>query len=158
MRILFLFFFTGISFGQQLHRQMLSANGQSATTSQGVKVSQTIGQQSTTGTAVHGAMIVSQGFQQGKSAIAAVKPLPENKTTVYPNPFNDQVNFRMTHPVEGKILVSLFDVQGRLLMHQEKEAQDQLLAISNLNLPAGEYFVKLEGSNYVYSTAILKSK
>jgi hypothetical protein len=64
----------------------------------------------------------------------------------------------MTHPVEGKILVSLFDVQGRLLMHQETEAQDQRLTISNLNLPAGEYFVKLEGSNYVYSTAILKSK
>ncbi len=158
MRMLFLFFVTGISFGQQLHRQMLSANGQVASTSKGVKVSQSIGQQSTTGTAVQGKMIVSQGFQQSKSSIAAIKSLPENKTTVYPNPFSDYINFRMSNPVEGKIKFSLFDVQGRLLVYQEKEAQDQELTVSNLNLPAGEYFVKLEGSNYVYSTAILKSK
>lgn len=158
MRMLFVFFFTGISFGQQLHRQMLSASGQVATTSKGVKVSQTIGQQSTTGTAVQGTMIVSQGFQQSKSAIAAVKPLPENKTTVYPNPFTDYLNFRMSSPVEGTITFSLFDVQGRLLVYQEREALDQVLTISNLNLPAGEYFVKLEGRNYLFSTAILKSK
>jgi hypothetical protein len=158
MKILFLFFFTGVSFGQQLHRQMLSANGQVATTPKGVKVSQTIGQQSTTGTAVYGKMIVSQGFQQSKSAAAAVKALPENKTIVYPNPFTDQVNFRMTKPVEGKILFSLFDVQGRLLIYLEKEAIEHLLTIPNLNLPAGKYFVKLEGSNYLYFTAILKYK
>jgi hypothetical protein len=115
-------------------------------------------QQSTIGTSVNGKMIVSQGFQQSKSSSAApLKPI-ENKTTVFPNPITDQVNFKMDHPVPGKISFSLFDIHGRLLEHQEKEAPNQLLTINNLMLAAGEYFVKLEGTNYSFGTAILKSK
>ena len=157
MRFLFLFFFTGIAFGQQLHRQMLSARGKVATTSKGIVVSQTFAQQSTIGTSIKGKMIVSQDFQQSKSSSAVPKKPIENKTTVFPNPITDQVNFKMDHPVPGKIYFSLFDIHGRLLEHQEKEAPDQPLTINNLMLDAGEYFVKLEGPNYSFGTAILKS-
>ncbi len=159
MRILILFFFTGITFGQQLHRQMLSASGQVVTTPKGIKVSQTIAQQSATGTSIKKGVFVSQGFQQSnRKAAVALNEMPFNETTVFPNPISDYINFKMTIPVEGKIAFSLFDVQGKRIVYQEKEAIDQVLTITNLALAAGKYFVKLEGNKYSFRTTILKSK
>jgi len=155
MRILILFFFTGITFGQKLHHQTLSANGQVATTISGIRVSQSIGQQSTTGTSIKNNLIVSQGFQQNN---INSKVFSSNHTIVYPNPITDFVNFKMTTAVKGKISFLLFDVQGKLIFQKEKEADGLILSITNLALPAGKYFIKLEGENYSFKTSILKSK
>jgi hypothetical protein len=145
-------------FGQQLHHHMLSAQGKSATTNKGIKVTQTIAQQSSIGTSSKVKVIVSRGFQQSK--ISNVQPIVNDAITtlVYPNPIEDIVNFKFSSPVNGKIAVSIYDIHGRLLVFQEKEAENNLLTINNLLLAAGEYFVKLDGERYSFSTTILKSK
>jgi hypothetical protein len=145
-------------FGQQLHHHMLSAQGKSATTNKGIKVTQTIAQQSSIGTSSKGKVIVSSGFQQSK--ISNVQPIVNDAITtlVYPNPIEDIINFKFSSPVNGKIAVSIYDIHGRLLVFQEKEAENNLLTINNLLLAAGEYFVKLDGERYSFSTTILKSK
>ncbi len=158
MKVVFLFFFCSLMYGQKLHHQMLSAQGGVATTSKGVKVTQTIAQQGAIGTAATKKVILGQGFQQSK--ISNVQPIANDAITtlVYPNPVVDFVNFKFSLPVDGKIAVSIFDIHGRLLLFQEKEASDNILTINNLLLAAGEYFVKLDGNRYSFSTTILKSK
>lgn len=158
MKNIVVFLFCSVMYGQQLHHQMLSAQGGVATTSKGVKVSQTIAQQATIGTSVGKKAVVSQGFQQSKVSKIAIVKNDAIATLVYPNPVEDMVNFKFSAPVEGKIAVSIFDIHGRLLLFQEKEAESNVLTITNLLLAAGEYFVKLDGNKYSFATTILKSK
>lgn len=158
MKVVLLFFCCSLMYGQKLHHQMLSAQGGVATTSKGLKVSQTIAQQGATGTSVTKKVVLSQGFQQSKISNAAIAQIDAIATLVYPNPVVDEVNFKFSAPVNGKIAVSIFDIHGRLLLFQEKEAVDNILTLNNLLLAAGEYFVKLDGNKYSFSTTILKSK
>ena len=158
MKVVVLFFFCSLMYGQQLHHHMLSAQGGVTTTSTGIKVTSTIAQQVAVGTFSSKSGIVSQGFQQSK--ISNIAPLPTDliATLVYPNPIVDVVNFKLSKPVDGKIAVSFFDANGRLVHFQERELINNTITITNLMLSAGQYFVKLEGNNYSFGTAILISK
>nr|WP_314866922.1 T9SS type A sorting domain-containing protein [uncultured Flavobacterium sp.] len=157
MKVVILFFFCSLVYGQKIHHQMVSAQGGVATTSKGVKVSQTIAQQGAIGTSTTKKLVLSQGFQQSKISNLAISQVDAIATMVYPNPVIDVVNFKFSAPINGKIIVSIFDIHGRLLLFQEKEAVNNILTINNLLLAAGEYFVKLDGNRYSFATTILKS-
>jgi hypothetical protein len=59
---------------------------------------------------------VSNTIQSETSAVAASSQLgPELKVKAYPNPFNDQVNFRFTPTKSGVAKMELFDMTGRRL-------------------------------------------
>ena len=66
MKVVVLFFFCSLMYGQKLHHHMLSAQGGVATTSTGIKVSHTIAQQGVIGTSSTKKVILGQGFQQSK--------------------------------------------------------------------------------------------
>jgi len=136
---------------------MLSSQG-TTTTAGGYKVSQTIGQQGATGNFRSSDVIVGQGFQQSNNMKIVKAPVITVSTTTYPNPFINQINFEFSSVVSGPIKFSLYDIMGRLVAYQEKEAIDTILTINELTLTEGEYFVKLSSKNYNYSTNLLKSK
>lgn len=136
---------------------MLSSQGTSSTTS-GIKVSQTIGQQSVIGNYRGSEVIVGQGFQQSRIMKKVKAPVISIVTKAYPNPFIDQINFEFSSVVSGPIKFSLYDVMGRLVTFQEKAATGTILTIDELTLAEGEYFVKLSAKNYNYSTNLLKTK
>ena len=119
--VVILFFLCSIGYSQKLHHHTLAAQGGVSATSTGVKVSQTIAQQGAIGTSISSKVILGQGFQQSKISKSA--PIKTNliSTLVYPNPIVDVVNFKLSQPVEGKIAVSIFDINGRLVLFQEKE-------------------------------------
>ena len=145
------------SFSQSLHHQMLSSQGKSITVG-GLKVSQTIGQQSVIGNYRGTEVMVGQGFQQSRLMKSVKAPVITVFTTTYPNPFIDHINFEFSSVVSGPIKFSLYDVMGRLVAFQEKPATDTILTISDLSLAQGEYFVKLSAKNYNYSTNLLKTQ
>jgi len=136
---------------------MLSSQGKSITVG-GLKVSQTIGQQSVIGNYRGTEVMVGQGFQQSRLMKSVKPPVITVVTTTYPNPFIDHINFEFSSVVSGPIKFSLFDVMGRLVASQEKPATDLILTISELSLAQGEYFVKLSAKNYNYSTNLLKTQ
>ena len=158
MKVVVLFFFCSLMYGQKLHHHMLSAHGGVATTPTGIKVTHTIAQQGVSGTSTTKKVILGQGFQQSK--ISNIQRIANDAITtlVYPNPVVDIVNFKFSAPVTGKIAISIFDIHGRLILFQEKEAIDTTLTISNLLIASGEYVVKLDGNRYSFTTTILKSK
>ena len=157
MKIILFLLVAFSGFSQSLHHPMLSSQGKSITVG-GLKVSQTIGQQSVIGNYRGTEVMVGQGFQQSRLMKSVKPPVITVVTTTYPNPFIDHINFEFSSVVSGPIKFSLFDVMGRLVASQEKPATDLILTISELSLAQGEYFVKLSAKNYNYSTNLLKTQ
>ena len=102
---------------------------------------------------------VGQGFQQSLLSKTGTSSLvDEILTTTYPNPFVDQINFQFSKPVSGLITITIFDLLGRLVFKEQKEASQNILTLDNLQFSQNEYLVKLSASNYNYATQIIQSK
>ena len=144
------------SYSQDLHHQMLSSQGKRTILSNGMLVSQTIGQQSVIGNHTNG-VTVGQGFQQSHWA----KHLKSNTsvniaTTTYPNPFITTVNFQFSQPIKETIEIAVFDIRGRLIFQDKKRASDSVLTVELPQLASSNYLVRLTAPYYTYYSQILK--
>lgn len=155
-----LLFFTIAFHGQVLHHQMLSSQGQTLRTSSGIVIKQIIGQQSINGTSSDKKIVVMQGFQQSLWAryIESNKnnTFDHIKTTTYPNPFTETINFQFSKQPPDLISVVVFDVSGRLVYEQRQRAINSILTIDLSRLPISAYLVRLSSTNYNYYTKIIK--
>jgi hypothetical protein len=153
--IIFLFFISKVVVAQQLHHEMISAQGGSVTTTNGQFVRYTVGQQSVTGTSSNG-YVVQQGFQQSNWG----KILEQNTisiiTTVYPNPFVNEVNFSFSTSPGEKISAYVFDVLGRLVYSEDIKNENNSIKLSLVHLSTAEYLVKLTSEKFVHSAKIIK--
>lgn len=147
------------SFSQNLQRQMISTQGNTITIANGMYVSQSIGQQSITGTSQKNKFTISQGYQQSfwnnyvktnEASVISVK--------TYPNPFFDTLNFQFSQPINANIQITLFDITGRIVFQETKKANKTMLSILNLNLPSATYLVHLTSEKWNYYTQIIQSK
>jgi len=146
--------------GQVLHHQMISSQGLSSKTPQGLIIRQTVGQQSLTGTSGNKEFVLMQGFQQslwGKYiASNNLETIGGIKTTTYPNPFTDAINFQFSKPVIDEISITVFDILGRMIYEQNKKAVNDILTIDLATLPTSEYLIRLSTTNLNYYTKIIK--
>ena len=155
-----LLLFTITFHGQTLHHQMLSSQGLSTKTTNGLLVKQTVGQQGITGSSTNKDYVVIQGYQQSLWA----KYIASNKidaveginAIAYPNPFTQTINFQFSKPVADDITVSIFDILGRLVYEQKKKINNTILTIDLGSLPTSEYLVRLYTNNLNYYTKIIK--
>lgn len=144
------------SYSQDLHHQMLSSQGKNTILSNGMLVSQTIGQQSAIGNHTNG-VTVGQGFQQSHWAKYVKSNTSVNiATTTYPNPFITTVNFQFSQPIKETIEIAVFDVRGRLIFQDKKRATDSVLTVELQQLASSNYLVRLTAPNYTYYSQILK--
>lgn len=142
---------------QELHHQMLSAQGASKELSNGMYVSQTVGQQSVIGNFTKDGKTYGQGYQQSVWSNYISTNANNTITTVtYPNPFVSTINFQFSQAIKEPISVSVFDIRGRLICNQEKQASGNTLTIDLPNLASSNYLVRLSSPNYTYYTQILK--
>lgn len=159
MKYLFLLFSFTFQ-GQVLHHQMISSQGLSGKTTNGLILHQTIGQQSVTGTSITNNYVVMQGFQQsfwGQYLASNVIDSNEDiKTTTYPNPFTQTIHFQFSKPVTDAISIYIFDVLGRLIYEQNIKAVNDILSIDLSWLPTSEYLIRLRTESLNYYTKIIK--
>ncbi|WP_396170141.1 T9SS type A sorting domain-containing protein [Flavobacterium sp.] len=156
MKYLILLFISGSIFGQDLHHQMISAQGKSVEIANGMLVSQSIGQQSAIGNYKNG-YTVGQGFQQSNWKKYVNNNITTNISTItYPNPFVATINFQFSVPIKDKIQIEVFDIRGRLVFKDEKMASETLLTIDLAQLPSSNYLTRLTAPNYTYYSQILK--
>jgi len=142
---------------QQLHHQMLSSQGTSKNLSNGMYVSQSIGQQSVIGNTTVAGYTYGQGFQQSTwSKYISTSSNTSITTITYPNPFVNTVNFQFSQAINDNITVSIFDIRGRLVYNEEKKTAGTILTIELPNMASSNYLVRLSSSNYTYYTQILK--
>jgi hypothetical protein len=158
MRIFFTLFLVFISkflIAQQLHHEMISAQGGSVITQNGQQVRYTVGQQSVTGTSSNG-YVVQQGFQQSNWGKILEQNTISITTTVYPNPFVNEINFSFSTSPGEKISAYVFDVLGRLVYSEEVKNENNSISLSLLHLSTAEYLVKLTSEKFVHSAKIIK--
>lgn len=153
-----LIFFTVTFHGQVLHHQMLSSQGTFKKLSDSIAITQTIGQQSLTGTSNNN-YLVMQGFQQsfwGK--YIATNIISENaiKTTIYPNPFSTVINIQFSKPITDLINLTIYDIRGVKILEENKKATEAILTVDLSFLPASVYLVRLRSLNLNYYTKIIK--
>ena len=154
--ILLLFFICLSVRGQSLQRQMISAQGKSTLLTNGMWVSQTIGQQSAIGNHSNG-FTVGQGFQQSKwEKYVSNNIIKSISTITYPNPFVSSVNFKFSQPISDKIQISVFDIRGRIVFQEQKYASETVLNINLSTLASSNYLVRLTASNFIYYSQIIK--
>lgn len=160
IKIFFFLAFCTCSFinGQTLHHQMLGAQGSAAKLESGYYVSQSIGQQSSTGNSFNTNYRIIQGFQQSAWAkLIAETVLPGKQTiTVYPNPFVDMVGLYFGEPIEGAMQVLIFDTSGMLVVERNLELLNNSLQLPLSFLPPGIYLVHLRQKGFTSYVKILK--
>lgn len=151
-----LLFFSFNFFAQDLHHQMISSQGANKTTSSGLIVKQTVGQQTVSGN-IKGEIIVQQGFQQSYWEDHIIESnTSEIIVSAYPNPFTDVINFQFSEFPGVAIEANLFDINGRLVFRKSLMVVDNLLSINLLDLPHAEYLVLLSNEKINYFTKIIK--
>lgn len=159
-KFLIILFFSFSVKAQELHHQMLSAQGSCyKLLPSRMLVKQTIGQQSISGNYKINNLVINQGYQQSRNRRQNSLFIAEHiRTTTYPNPISDVVNFEFSSKINGLIKVFFFDLLGKVVFYQEKKATENVLTIDNIYLSEGKYIIKLMGENYNYSTKIIKLK
>ena len=156
MKFLLLFFSSFTFYGQVLHHQMLSSLGASVKLSNGITVTQTIGQQGSIGTADK-KNIVMQGFQQSLwGTYIASNSVEVINTKTYPNPFSDTIKFEFSTFITDPIIINVFDISGRLVYEGRQGAVGTILSVSLSHLPTNHYLVHLYTNNFSYYTQIIK--
>ena len=142
---------------QRLHHQMLSSHGGNVTLNSGTIVKYTIGQQSVTGTKT-GNVIVQQGFQQSNwNKIIATNNVVFVKTTTYPNPYTDIINFQFSQAIGDNVSLLVYDVLGRQVYSNTLQVFENKASVNLQVLPSAAYFVQLSNNRFRYYTQIIKN-
>lgn len=143
---------------QILHHQMLSTFGNSIQLSDGMRVSQTLGQ-NVIGNS-ESEVAAQQGFQQSMYSVEppkTVQPKANNATVkVSPNPFLDMVNFKFTGAIGSVAKISIFDISGKIILSQQAAVVDKQCSIDLSMLTNSEYLVRISSGPSEYYIKILK--
>jgi hypothetical protein len=152
MRFLFTFviavLYIAVASGQDLKQQVLaSAGGYNISGDNSISLSWTLGELViTTVESGGGDLILTQGFQQTKMAITAVKVNKDLgiEVTVFPNPTSELVNIKFTAPLDGETLMFLTAPDGRQVMNSKIEPGMMLKQIDIHDLAAGTYYLRIQ--------------
>lgn len=141
-------------FGQSIHHQMISSQGESSVMSSGLIVKQTIGQLSITGS-YSGGLLVQQGFQQSNWDNYLNSSIPI-LVSIYPNPFTELIQFSISDLKNEKIAVHIFDINGKIVYLKEHFIENQSITLNLSKLSNGMYLVKLNKKGFSHFSKIIK--
>jgi len=134
---------------------MLSSQGSSSKTNNGVIVTQTIGQQSATGNYTNNGFDIGQGFQQANWArIILEETTPGFEVSLYPNPFEGIVSIQ--HNTEEDITINVFDPAGKLVFKNVLNVTGPNQSINLEKLSSGVYLVHLQSNQLSHFTKLIK--
>ena len=142
-----------------LLRSTISNSGSSTQTQDNYVVQQSVGQISPLGLKETNEHTVRQGFIQPAQLkrMLSASNAADLLVSVYPNPTTDKITIAFEELVTGKVILSIYDQMGKLVMEENKEGQSEL-SYSLTNLSAGNYFVKVNTATKEYVTQISKQK
>lgn len=155
--ILIFLFISYFSFSQEVHHEMISSQGKNIELESGIYVTQSIGQQSVTGSVNDSSSKIIQGYQQvyWKNLIVSTSPVSIN-ITFYPNPATDVVNFNFSNLETSKVSVMIFDYAGRNLVNSEIDIAAFKSVLDVSMLPSGSYLIYLHNNKINFYTKIIK--
>lgn len=155
LALFILLFNTLNSLSQDLKHQMISSQGASVSTESGLRITQTIGQQSISGNSI-GGVVVQQGYQQSFWKILMSQNAIDTKgIKLYPNPASDILYVHFGTLNDLPIHLTLFDLNGRLVFDRNIKIENYQININVSSLVAGMYLIKIKGAKLNYYSKIL---
>lgn len=160
----FILFFACSFFGAQAQENNLRILLRSTTASVGTSsqvnryiVQQSIGQSSPTGTFTVGNYEVRQGFIQSDVWTKIADPTTSLllNTTVYPNPFIDQVHVSFIESITSSIQIEVFTVLGKK-MSSETYPIAQKIILDLSRLVSGGYFLRVAANSKQFTGRLIK--
>lgn len=106
---------------------------------------------------LQGSYVSLGNFNPGEGKIFKLSPLSNSApanfvlSQNYPNPFNPETQIDFSLPVNGKVSIKIFDVNGRLvkeLMNEFRNAGYYSITFNASNLSSGIYFYKIEAAGF----------
>ena len=157
MKYLIALLFPTILFSQEIHHEMISSQGKNVELESGIYITQSIGQQSVTGSVYDSSNKVIQGYQQAYwNRIISTSNSPLIDITYFPNPIVDIVNFNFTNLATDELNVMVFDFAGRNVMNRKINISDYKSTLDMSELPSASYLVNLNNNKINFYTKIIK--
>jgi hypothetical protein len=106
---------------------------------------------------------MTSSSSQALSISQEINAIPENaQLTAYPNPFQDEVYFRVNAIEQGQVTLEIYDMQGKLI----KEVANRMMEANSSetfkmdarHLPRGVYIAKLRTGKEVYTTKLILNR
>ena len=136
--VMIAFLLSGIAVHAQ---ELVSTAGSYGETSSG-SLSWTIGEP-VIETITNGTNTLTQGFQQSKLTVTAINELKVSgiELSVYPNPTNSFLSIEVKADKQKDLLLSLFDLNGRLILQKMMAGNKQTIKMQNYK--PGTYILKV---------------
>ena len=108
-------------------------------------------------TITDGTNTLTQGFQQSKLTVTAINDLkvPGIELSVYPNPTNSFLSIEVKTDKQRDLLLSLFDLNGRLILQKKMTGSKQTIKMQNYK-PATYILKVTEGNKEINTYQIVK--
>ena len=96
--------------------------------------------------------IISPAFKI--NGTLAVENATNSAFSVYPNPFKENLNIKIPNEVQGKFMVKISDLTGRMVY--QKSQTEKSFQFNGSFLPKGMYILSIENQGKVISKKIIK--
>lgn len=113
---------------------------------------------STCGAVIYAGFGPTNVYYDGECLITGINPSPGELPTVYsldqnyPNPFNPSTSIKFSIPVAGDVVLSVYDVNGKLvstLVNERKTAGIYTVDFNAARLSSGVYFYKIKSGEFI---------
>jgi hypothetical protein len=122
-------------------RQSINALG-SSTVSNGIRISHSVGQASSTSVSKSGNIVIRQGFQQANLQYEVEKT--DFDVQLYPNPNDGDFNVTVAGILaEDPIKYQILDLNGKIVLNAKK-VDSMSFSVSTLGIEPGMYYLKLD--------------
>ncbi len=156
-RLIFILFamFSVLSVSGQVKQEVIASAG-GYNTGGNLSISWTLGE-TIIPTFQNGNLILTHGFQQ-QLIITAVE---ENidilvNIKVFPNPASDNLNVRFEEPIDGEVVITIIDSQGRVIKTETIESTTTEKQINLQELDGGVYFLRMTKGKLVNVYKVVK--
>lgn len=76
---------------------------------------------------------------------------------VYPNPMTDKATLEILPPVAGDVIISVYDMTGRVLTHYKGYVENSSREFSLSGIKSGLHIINVQGNGYQFSEKLLSN-
>jgi beta-glucanase (GH16 family) len=110
---------------------------------------------------------IDPGFLQDTMAIEYVRVYQQSTIAnndiaqikdihAYPNPVIDHINLKLPDPINEDVIVHWYNTTGKLVKTDKLSVAENIIAIDNINISEGIYFLQVINGNKIYNLEVLK--
>ncbi|MCF6307834.1 MAG: T9SS type A sorting domain-containing protein [Flavobacteriaceae bacterium] len=119
-------------------------------------ISQSIGQNSVTGTLINGDKVIRQGYQQPPTSVKVVADSNSDlEASVFPNPVDTFITVQFSEVLKNSINVVIYDISGKRILNTT-ENPIQSFNIDMSSFSSGVYLLTIVSGNKKYTAQLIK--